>query len=125
MAKSALNNLRFFSTLCDPDAMKKAVFVTTMWSEVPRELGIRREQELKTKFLRKLLAGGCRFESFGDTYKSAWDIIRDPERDWTRATNQQRTENPQQRALELGRRVEVVQKGLRQDAKKERKCVVQ
>jgi hypothetical protein len=118
MARSALENLRMFSALCDPDAMKKAVFVTTMWSEVSKEHGLRREQELKTKFLRKLLAGGCRFESFGDTYKSAWDIIRDSERDQMRATDHQW-------AQEFGHRVEVVQEGLRQDAKKERKCVVQ
>jgi hypothetical protein len=111
--------------------MKKSVFVTTMWSEVPRENGLRREQELKTKFLGEMLGGGCRVERFDDTYESAWHIVCDPEGDQMRATGQQQAGNQQQQAKALGDQVEGVKKGLREDAKKERakanstKCVIQ
>jgi hypothetical protein len=90
MAGSAVKNLRMFSALCDPDAMKKAMVVTTMWGETTREIGLQRERELKTIFLPEMMAAGCRVKPFHNTYESAWNIIRDLEVD--------RTSGDQQRA---------------------------
>jgi hypothetical protein len=50
MTGSAETNLKMFTTLCGREAMQNAVLATTMWSEVKEEDGMRREEELKTRF---------------------------------------------------------------------------
>ncbi|PCH42102.1 nucleoside triphosphate hydrolase protein, partial [Wolfiporia cocos MD-104 SS10] len=47
----ARENFRLFKKICGRGAMKNVVIVTTMWDEVPEEVGARREQELASKSL--------------------------------------------------------------------------
>jgi len=75
MKGSALKNLRIFATLCGQKAMPHVTIVTTKWTEVPVERGVRREQELKTSFWKEMIADGCETARFKDTYESAWGII--------------------------------------------------
>jgi len=70
-----MKNLRIFSSLCGQMAMPNVVIVTTMWRNIPEELGIRREEELKRDVWKDMVAGGCRTERFQDTHKSTWGII--------------------------------------------------
>ncbi|KIM73936.1 hypothetical protein PILCRDRAFT_716465 [Piloderma croceum F 1598] len=75
MTGSVLKNLEMFATLCGHEAMPNVVIATTMWSEVKKENGERREGELKRDFWKGMMADGCRTERFEDTYESAWRII--------------------------------------------------
>ncbi|KIM82904.1 hypothetical protein PILCRDRAFT_820198 [Piloderma croceum F 1598] len=75
MKGSALKNLRIFATLCGQKAMPNVIIVTTKWTEVPIERGVRREQELKAGFWNDMIADGCEIARFEDTYESAWSII--------------------------------------------------
>jgi len=75
MSKSAMKNLQIFSSLCGQKAMPNVVIVTTMWSFIPKELGIRREEHLKREVWKDMLGDGCRIGRFEDTYASAWSIV--------------------------------------------------
>lgn len=75
MTGSVLKNLEMFATLCGHKAMPSVIIATTMWGEVRKENGERREQELKRDFWKGMVADGCRTERFEDTYESAWRII--------------------------------------------------
>jgi len=75
MTGSVLKNLEMFATLCGQEAMPNVIIATTMWSEVQKAKGERREQELKRDFWKDMVADGCRTERFEDTYESAWRII--------------------------------------------------
>lgn len=75
MSGSAMKNLQLFRRLCGQQVMPNAVIVTTMWSYVPEELGIMREECLKEEVWKDVLGDRCRAERFKDTYESAWDII--------------------------------------------------
>ncbi|KAK4133946.1 hypothetical protein BT67DRAFT_422637 [Trichocladium antarcticum] len=60
MSGSATKNLRMFRRLCGDDALSCVVLATTMWSQVSREDGTQREQELTTRpeFWAALVACG-------------------------------------------------------------------
>jgi len=75
MTGSLLNNLRMFTSLCGQEAMPNVILVTTMWSDVPKAIGMRREEELRDVFWKDLDRAGCRIERFEDTRESAWRII--------------------------------------------------
>jgi len=75
MSKSAMKNLQIFSSLCGQKAMPNVVIVTTMWSFIPKELGIRREEHLKRDVWKDMLENGCRVGRFEDTRESAWSIV--------------------------------------------------
>jgi hypothetical protein len=75
MSRSALNDVKIFSNLCGQKAMPNVVVVTTMWSQVRKEIGVKREEQLKNDFWNDMLADGCRTERFGDTRESAWAIV--------------------------------------------------
>ena len=75
MSKSAMKNLQIFSSLCGQKAMPNVVIVTTMWSFIPKELGIRREGHLKRDVWKDMLENGCRVGRFEDTRESAWSIV--------------------------------------------------
>ena len=55
--------------------MPNVVIATTMWDDVKKESGERREEELKRDFWQGMVADGCRIERFENTYESAWRII--------------------------------------------------
>lgn len=69
-----MENLRLFSSLCGQQVMPNVVIVTTMWSDVPGEVGTKREEDLKRDVWTDMMPG-CRIERFKDTCKSTWDII--------------------------------------------------
>jgi hypothetical protein len=82
MAGSLLKNLQMFISVCGQDAMPNVVLATTMWGEVRKETGERREKELMGSFWKDMLAAGCTVERFEDTYESAWLIIDRATQDW-------------------------------------------
>ncbi|KAH9931006.1 P-loop containing nucleoside triphosphate hydrolase protein, partial [Fomitopsis serialis] len=45
----AVENFRLFGKICGPSAMKNVLIVTSMWEDVPEEVGSAREQELASK----------------------------------------------------------------------------
>jgi len=55
--------------------MLNVVIATTMWGKVSKEVGERREAQLKQEFWKDMVAGRCRTERFEDTHASAWHII--------------------------------------------------
>ncbi|KAF7966170.1 hypothetical protein HWV62_39764, partial [Athelia sp. TMB] len=75
MGGSPLKNLQMFASMCGKQAMPCVVLGTTMWSEVSKITGERREAELKTNFWADMIAQGCRMARFGDSYESAWDMV--------------------------------------------------
>jgi hypothetical protein len=75
MTGSVLKNLEMFVALCGQKAMPNVIIATTMWGEVKKENGLRRESELKREFWKDMVAGGCRTDRFEDTNESAWRII--------------------------------------------------
>jgi chromosome condensin MukBEF ATPase and DNA-binding subunit MukB len=75
MTGTVLKNLEMFATLCGQKAMPNVIIATTMWGEVKRENGERREQELKREFWKGMVDDGCRTERFKDSYDSAWHVI--------------------------------------------------
>jgi hypothetical protein len=75
MTGSDLDNLHMFTILCGQQVMPHVVITTTMWTKVTMEEGEVREGELKRKFWKDMMAGGCRIERFKDTHDSAWSII--------------------------------------------------
>jgi hypothetical protein len=76
MSGAALNNLRTFANICGRDAMRGAIFVTTMWGDVKEEVGLRREVELKDIIRKDVMDIQCRMERFTNTSESAWRIIK-------------------------------------------------
>jgi hypothetical protein len=79
---STLQNLRMFTKVCGDDAIKNVILATTMWTKVERDVGKRREKELKERYWAGLLNSGARAMPFGDSFQSSWQIIdqiADPE----------------------------------------------
>jgi hypothetical protein len=70
-----MKNLRLFSSLCGQIAMPHVRIVTTMWCYVPKELGDRRQEELKGEVWKEMLDGGCSVQDFENTRESAWRVI--------------------------------------------------
>jgi hypothetical protein len=77
MLGTPLKNLRKFRELCGKDALRKIILVTTMWSEVDEETGSWREQELKERYWKAMIAQGSGMARFGGALdsESAWAII--------------------------------------------------
>jgi hypothetical protein len=68
-------NLGMFEDLCGKDAIRNVILVTTMWSQVRKEVGERREAELKGRYWKSMLAHGSSALRFLDSFESTWDII--------------------------------------------------
>ncbi|KAF7980092.1 hypothetical protein HWV62_39902 [Athelia sp. TMB] len=65
-------------TMCGKGAaMHNVVFGTTMWKLVQEVDGARREQQLKDNYLAEAIQAGCEVKRFGDSKKSAWDLVDD------------------------------------------------
>jgi len=54
---------------------KGIVISTTKWSEVPREVGERREKELQQKDWSYMIGLGTKVCQYHDTYESGWAIV--------------------------------------------------
>ena len=64
-----------FQNLCGAEALKNVVLVTTMWDEVDEEEGVNRENELTTRYWKKMIELGCRTSRFNNNTESALDIV--------------------------------------------------
>ena len=70
-------NLRMFRELCGPAAYKNVLVLTTFWDQVPsHDVGVKREEQLKSKFFAKLVEGGAQFMRHDCTVKSARKVLR-------------------------------------------------
>lgn len=69
----ARENFRLFSKICGKDAMKNVRIVTTMWEDVPEEVGEQREIELASKplFFKDAVDHGAQMCRFYNTPSSA------------------------------------------------------
>ena len=62
--------------LCGDAALKNVFLVTNMWSEVSRDVGEARQEELSGNFFKQVLDEGAQITRHLDTAQSAHDIIR-------------------------------------------------
>ena len=70
-------NLRMFRELCGPAAYKNVVVLTTYWDQVPsHEVGVKREEQLKSKFFARLVEGGAQFMRHDRTVESTRKVLR-------------------------------------------------
>lgn len=67
-------NLDMFRKLTGEKNLKNVVLATSMWDKVAESEGVRREEELKGKFWKLLLAMGAKTARHGDTSESACAI---------------------------------------------------
>ncbi|GLB39635.1 putative 50S ribosome-binding GTPase [Lyophyllum shimeji] len=75
MLGTSLKNLEMFQKLCGEEGLKNVILATTKWSEVPPEVGARREDQLKDRHWKPMLELGSALRRFEDTQQSGWDII--------------------------------------------------
>jgi hypothetical protein len=66
----AKENLKTFNMLCQPPAYMNIVFATSKWSNIPADVGMRREQQLQSEHWT-----GSNVARFENTYESASAII--------------------------------------------------
>ncbi|KAF8065329.1 P-loop containing nucleoside triphosphate hydrolase protein [Lyophyllum atratum] len=78
VAGTTRNNFDLFEKLCGKNASEKIVLVTTMWSLVSKEAGERREEQLRGKFWKDMLALGSTMIRLDDSdmQRSAQNIIK-------------------------------------------------
>ncbi|KAI0965319.1 P-loop containing nucleoside triphosphate hydrolase protein [Xylaria arbuscula] len=72
----ATKNLQMFQKLTGENNLKNVVLATSMWDKVSREEGLRREQELKNKFWKVLLAFEAKAIRYAGTAESARSIAQ-------------------------------------------------
>jgi hypothetical protein len=78
MRGSGRKNLIMFKKVLGMRGMKNCRLVTTKWSQVDYNVAVAREEELceKEEFWQPLLAAGATATRFGDSMKSAIEIIK-------------------------------------------------
>ncbi|KAG8797240.1 hypothetical protein FRC16_009108 [Serendipita sp. 398] len=91
MGGSELKCLTLFASLYDIDATTNVALVTTMWDQVTKECGEKREEELKAMCQTILIENGCEVKRFYRTIQSTLDVLR-PSLS-TRAVNEDRRNN--------------------------------
>ncbi|KAJ7511404.1 lipoxygenase [Mycena galericulata] len=72
----AARNLRMFQELCGAGSYKNVVILTAFWDRVERKEGRKREQQLKSQFLKDLVAGGARFMRHNRTIEDALEVLQ-------------------------------------------------
>ncbi|KAF7973138.1 hypothetical protein HWV62_16188 [Athelia sp. TMB] len=75
MASSPLKNLKMFASMCGQRVMPSVVLGTTMWTEVSKETGTRREEELTRLYWADMIEKGCKVARFDDSAESVWDLV--------------------------------------------------
>ena len=98
MAGSAMRSLHHLTNISGPGIISNVVLVTTLWSELAQDIGVRREQELHNIYWKELLSMGCKYNRFDNSTESAWAII-----------NRINVQDSTQEANEIRRRFNVVQ----------------
>ncbi|KAF9032981.1 P-loop containing nucleoside triphosphate hydrolase protein [Panaeolus papilionaceus] len=76
MGGTTLKNLKIFEELCGKDCFHKITLATTMWDDVEsEELGILREQELKSDYFSLMLDRSADYKRLGHSKESARDLL--------------------------------------------------
>lgn len=80
MSGASVMTTAMFEQICGTRAQQNVILVTTMWpthheAAMPREDGLRREDELRTGFWKSMIESGAQMERFLFTHQSAWDIL--------------------------------------------------
>ena len=75
MLASTLKNLDTFQKLCGEGALTRVVLCTTKWSEIYREDGEKRTEQLQDIHWKEMLAGGSTIHNFEESQESAWEVI--------------------------------------------------
>jgi len=75
MFGTARKNLTMFNKLCGDDALKNVMLATTKWSEIPEDVGRRREEQLANTYWKRMVGLGSRMAQFTCTRESAWAIV--------------------------------------------------
>jgi len=76
MLGTARKNLDMFNKLVGQEATKNVVLATTKWSDVPLELGEKREHQLRDRHWTYMVDLGANLRRFSGEGESGWDIIR-------------------------------------------------
>lgn len=84
MAGTPLENLQLFRKLCGRDALDKVYFTTTLWDEVDPTAGLRRLEELRQEYWKRVIIQGaqiacCRHDD--DSPKKIIQRILDQEKE--------------------------------------------
>ena len=98
MAGSVMQSLNHLWLISGPGKRSNVILVTTLWSELAKDIGVRREQELHNIYWKELLSMGCKYNRFDNSTESAWAII-----------NSINVQDSTQEANEIRRRFSVVQ----------------
>jgi len=66
-----------FKNICGEEALRNAVLITTMWDDVPLDVGEKKESELlkSDRYWKPMVAVGARTARSMNTAESAWAII--------------------------------------------------
>lgn len=62
--------------MCGETTLRNVVLVTNMWGNVTPEIGVTREQQLATEFVKPVLDKGAQLRRHYDTTESAHEVIR-------------------------------------------------
>ncbi|KIJ29022.1 hypothetical protein M422DRAFT_61876 [Sphaerobolus stellatus SS14] len=73
---TATRNIRMFSRLCGPRAMKNVVIITTRWDETNHQVAEKTEKELMNSHFKELIANGATLLRHYNTIVSAQRVIR-------------------------------------------------
>ncbi|KAF7973131.1 hypothetical protein HWV62_16174 [Athelia sp. TMB] len=73
--EAPLRNLKMFASMCGQSVMPNVVLGTTMWTEVSKETGIRREEDLKSLYWASMIEKGCKVTRFNDSFESVWEMV--------------------------------------------------
>jgi hypothetical protein len=68
-------NLAMFGKLCGTESADRVILATTKWSDVPDDVGLRRESQLARNYWKEMLTQGSRIDRFLNTRESAWNIV--------------------------------------------------
>jgi hypothetical protein len=75
MSASPIRLLETFKSICGQQAFQNVILVTTMWDEVPLDVGQERENQLRDGHWKSMLTLGSTTARFLNTKESAWDTI--------------------------------------------------
>ncbi|KAF8064965.1 P-loop containing nucleoside triphosphate hydrolase protein [Lyophyllum atratum] len=75
MLGTARRNLDMFNKLCGAEATKQVILTTTKWSDVTKDVGERREKQLKDNYWKHMLDLGSSMTRFDATQRSARRVI--------------------------------------------------
>ncbi|KAF7970673.1 hypothetical protein HWV62_23262 [Athelia sp. TMB] len=74
MDGTQVNSLRIFKNICG-DTMSGVAIISSMWSDINSDLGVKREEELKGAYWKEYMEYGCLTGRFDDSHESALNII--------------------------------------------------